>query len=130
MPYPSLLYPKPLSLRHSITNPHLHKRHSNPVLSQSLWIPSVLVRTRFVSEPSQHLWREWGLILNGTSPLLPSWWSFSFALGRGLSTHGRSSEVILKIQQTFFHPLLYYSLEFSITFLKTKVTVYFVYRNS
>ena len=34
-------------------------------------------------EPSEHLWWVWGLILNTTSPLLPSCWVFSFALGCG-----------------------------------------------
>ena len=32
-------------------------------------------------EPSQHLWKVWDLILNMISPLLPSCWGFSFALG-------------------------------------------------
>ena len=41
--------------------------------------------------PSEHLWQEWGLILNTNSPLLPSCWDFSFALGRGVSPHSRSS---------------------------------------
>ena len=36
-------------------------------------------------EPSEHLWQIWGLILNMISPLLPSCWGFSFALGRGVS---------------------------------------------
>ena len=36
-------------------------------------------------EPSEHLWQEWGLILNINSPLLLSCWGFSFALGRGVS---------------------------------------------
>ena len=36
-------------------------------------------------EPSERLWREWGLILNANSPLLPSFWGFSFALGCGVS---------------------------------------------
>ena len=34
-------------------------------------------------EPSYHLWWVWGLILNVISPLLPSCWGFSFALGHG-----------------------------------------------
>ena len=34
-------------------------------------------------ETSEHLWREWGYILNANSPLLPSCWGFSFALGWG-----------------------------------------------
>ena len=35
--------------------------------------------------PSECLWWVWGLILNVLLPLLPSFWGFSFALGRGLS---------------------------------------------
>ena len=41
-------------------------------------------------EPSEHLWREWGLILDENSPFLPSCWAF-FALARGLSPHSCSS---------------------------------------
>ena len=41
-------------------------------------------------EPSEHLWQVWGLILNVISPLLPSCWDFSFALGCGLSPQSRS----------------------------------------
>ena len=39
-------------------------------------------------EPSDHLWWVWGLILNMISPLLPSWWGLSFALGCGVSFLG------------------------------------------
>ena len=42
-------------------------------------------------EPSEHLWREWGLILIVNLPLLPSYWGCSFALGRGVSPHSCSS---------------------------------------
>ena len=41
-----------------------------------------------LSEPPEHLWRVWGLILNMISPLLPSCWGFSFALGRMVSFFG------------------------------------------
>ena len=41
-------------------------------------------------EPSEHLCREWGLILNANSSLLPSLWDFSFALGQGVSPHSCS----------------------------------------
>ena len=47
--------------------------------------------TQGLFEPSQHLWRLWGLILNAISPLLPSYWGFSFALGCGLSPQSHSS---------------------------------------
>ena len=39
-------------------------------------------------EPSERLWQVWGLILNAISPLLLSFWGFSFALGRGVSIFG------------------------------------------
>ena len=42
-------------------------------------------------EPSEHLWWEWGLILNMNLPLLLSCWDFSCALGRGVSPHSCSS---------------------------------------
>ena len=49
MPYPRLLHPEPLPLWQFSANPYLHRRRSNTstVLSQSLWGPWVLVRTRF-----------------------------------------------------------------------------------
>ena len=43
-------------------------------------------------ELSERLWREWGLILNVNLPLPLSCWGFSFALGCGVSPHGRSSK--------------------------------------
>ena len=39
-------------------------------------------------EPSEHLWRVRGLILNVILPLQPSCWGFSFALGCGVSFFG------------------------------------------
>ena len=42
-------------------------------------------------EPSECLWQERGLTLNVNSPLLPSCWGFSIALGRGVSPHSHSS---------------------------------------
>ena len=45
---PRLLHPEPLSLWQSTADPYCHRRHSNTVLSQSLWGPWVLVSTRFV----------------------------------------------------------------------------------
>ena len=42
-------------------------------------------------EPSEHLWWEWGLILNTNLPLLPSCWGFSFAFGCGVSPYRCSS---------------------------------------
>ena len=51
-------------------------------------------------EPSEHLWRVWGLILNPILSLLLSFWGFCFALGRGLSHHSRSSTTRLPLQIT------------------------------
>ena len=53
--------------------------------------------TEALFEPSECLWREWGLILNGSSPLLPSCWGFS-ALGCGVSPHSCSSTMQLPLQ--------------------------------
>ena len=39
-------------------------------------------------QPSEHLWRLWGLILNMISPFLPSCWGFSFLLRLGVSFFG------------------------------------------
>ena len=66
MPYPGLLHPEPLPLKQATADPYLHSRHSNTVLSQSLWGLWVLVCIRF--EPSECLWGLWGLILNVFCP--------------------------------------------------------------
>ena len=76
-------HPEPLSLWQTTANLSLHRRRSNTVL----W---VLVCTRF-------LWGLWaslagmGFDLNTKSPLLPSCWGFSFALGCGVSPHSCSN---------------------------------------
>ena len=46
--HPGLLHLKPLPLQQSIADPYLCRRHSNMVLSQSLWGLWVLVHTKFV----------------------------------------------------------------------------------
>ena len=51
-------------------------------------------------EPSEHLCREWGLILNANSPLLPSCWGFSFAPGCKISPQSHFSTA-----QPLFHCL-------------------------
>ena len=47
--------------------------------------------TQGLFEPSEHLWQEWGLILNVIWLLLPSCWGFSFAFECGVSPHSCSS---------------------------------------
>ena len=84
MPYPGLLHPEPLSLQQSTADPYLHKemlKHRSISLCgvYGSWC------TQGLFEPSEHLWWVRGLILNVISPLLPSCWGFSFALGRGVS---------------------------------------------
>ena len=54
-------------------------KHSKASLAQSPGVHKVLF------EPSEHLWKVGGLILNVILLLLPFCWDFSFALGRGLS---------------------------------------------
>ena len=96
MPYPGLLHPEPLPLQQSTADPDLHRRHSDTVQSQSLWGLWVLVHMRF-PEPSEHLWREWGFILNANFPLLPSCWGFS-DLGHGVSPQNCSGTMQLLLQ--------------------------------
>ena len=83
-------HPEPLSLQQTTADLYLHRRRSNTVLSQSVG-ESVSWCTQGLIEPSEHLWREWDLILNANSPLLPSCWGFSFALGHAVSPHSCSS---------------------------------------
>ena len=59
MAYPSLLHPEPLFLWQTTTNPHLHRRCSNIVLSQSLWGPLVLLHTRVEAASSDCIVLEW-----------------------------------------------------------------------
>ena len=58
--------------------------------------------TESLSQPSEHLWHVWGLILIAISPLLLSYprrsCGFSFALGCGVSPPSRSSTVQLLLQ--------------------------------
>ena len=84
MPHPGLLQPEPLPLQQATADPHLLRRRPNTVLAQSLWGLWFLVYTSLL-DPSEHLWRVRGLVLNASSPLLPSCWGFSSALGRGVS---------------------------------------------
>ena len=55
----------------STGDPYFLRRHSNTVLL-SLCEVSGSLYTQDLFEPSEHLWQEWGLILNTISPLLPS----------------------------------------------------------
>ena len=84
---PRSAVPRALSLQQSTVDPCLHRRHSNIVLAQSLWGLWVWW-AQGLFEPSECLWKLWGLILNTISPVLPSCSGFSFALGNGISFSG------------------------------------------
>ena len=49
-------------------------------------------------EPSEHLCRVWGLILNVISPLIPSCWDLFFALACGVSPQSHSSSAQPPVQ--------------------------------
>ena len=80
-------------------------------------------------EPCECLWQERSLILNANSPLLPSCWGFSIALGCGVSPHSHSSTyhlsgVSLILDMGYFHmagpakcsrPLLFLEEEYLFT---------------
>ena len=109
MPYPGLLHPEPLPLRQATANPYHHRRHSN--IQRQDWFSSVSVGSsgvhKVLFEPSKCLCQVWGLILNSVSPLIPSFWGFSFAFGCGyllvgvsfLSTVVQQQPVILEFSQ-------------------------------
>ena len=63
-------------------------KHSKTVLAQSLVGSLGSDEHMVLFEPSEHLWRVWGLILNVILSLLPSFGGFSFALGNGVSFWG------------------------------------------
>ena len=90
MPHPGLRHPESLPLQQTFADPYLLRGHSNTVLAQSLWVPASWCAQGLL-EPSEHLWWEWGLILNVNSPLLPSCWGFSFGPGHQVSPHSHSS---------------------------------------
>ena len=83
----TLSAPNPAAGHHQSMPPPETPGQSPASLGQSL-VGSLLLSpgswcTQGLFEPSEHLWQEWGLILNANSPLLPSCWGFSFALGWG-----------------------------------------------
>ena len=91
MPHPGLLHPEPLPLQQPTADMYLCRRHSNTILSQSWW-------GLWVLECTMYVWALWvsleGLEFDSkcSLPLLPSCWGFS-ALGHGVSTHSRSSQL-------------------------------------
>ena len=82
MPYPGLLHPgscpwgRPLLTHTSTGDTQILKGRSGSVSVESPGVHKVLF------EPSECFWQVWSLFLNAISPLLPSCWGFSIALGR------------------------------------------------
>ena len=98
LPYPGLLHPEPLPC----SSPLLTRTSTGDTRAQfclSLCGVSGSWCTQGLFEPSEGLWRLWGLILNVISPLLPSCWGFFFALGHGLSSQSRSIATQLLLQR-------------------------------
>ena len=97
MPYPGLLHPESLFLRQSTADLYLLRTHPKTVLSQSpCGSRSWCAWGTF--EPSECLWQVWGLILNVTVSLIPSFWGFFFAPGHGVSPQSHSSVMQLLLQ--------------------------------
>ena len=90
MPYQGLLHPEPFPC----SRPLLTRTSTGDTQTQfclSLCGVSGSWCAQGIFEPSEHLWRVWGLILNMISPLLLSCWDFSFALGCGVPPQSHSS---------------------------------------
>ena len=67
---------RPLLTHTSTGDTQILKGRSGSVSVESPGVHKVLF------EPSECFWQVWSLFLNAISPLLPSCWGFSFALGR------------------------------------------------
>ena len=74
----------PAPAAEAAADPQLCRRLSNTVLLSLCGTSGSWCMERLLG-PSKCLWQVWGLILNMISPLLPSFWGFSFILGRGVS---------------------------------------------
>ena len=84
MPHPSLLHPEPL-LQSTLTHTSAGDTQTLKGKSGSVSVGSLGPGAhKDLFETSKSLWQVWGLILNTISPLLPSHWGFSFALGHGV----------------------------------------------
>ena len=69
------------------------------VLLSLLWGPGAH-KILCISEPSEHLWQVWGLILNAILPLLPSCWEFLLCPWmRGISLVGSNILLLMVFQR-------------------------------
>ena len=80
---------------------YLLRRRSLSVWSLGPWC------TQGLFEPSEHLWWEWGLIVNVNSPLLPSCWGFPFALCKYIQLIFKSFLLMRKSSPSYLHPSLF-----------------------
>ena len=99
MPYPGLLHPEPLPLWQATAASYLHRRQTLKGRSDSVSMGSPGVH-KVLFEPSEHLWQVWGLILNATSPLLPSSGASPLPLDMGcLFLRGSHILLLMVVQQ-------------------------------
>ena len=98
---PGLLNSKLLPSQQTTANPSPCRRHSNT--QKQVWLSlcgfSGYWCHKVLFEPSKHLWKVWGLILNTISHLLLSYWVVSFALGCGGSFLVGSNILLSVVQQ-------------------------------
>ena len=91
--------PRAPALQQATADMYLHRRDSDTVLAQSHGFSESWCAQGLFG-PSECLWRVWALILNVISPLLPSCWGFSFALGMGyLFLLGSNILLLMVVQQ-------------------------------
>ena len=94
MPYPSLLHPEPRPYGRPLPTCTSTGDTQTQFYLSLCGVPGFWC-TQGLFEPSEHLWKEWGLILNMNSSLLPSCWVFSFAPGRGVSPQAAPAPAVL-----------------------------------
>ena len=92
MLHPWLLHPEPLPLQLSTADLYPAGDTQTHFLLSLCGISGSWC-SQGLFEPSEHLWQEWGLILNMNSPLLLSYWAFCFAFGYGVSPHSSTLRV-------------------------------------
>ena len=102
----ALLHSVPPTLQQATANPQLCWRLL--VTHGQVWVHLLWGHGSFLLgpgahkvlfEPSKHLWKVWGLILNTISHLLLSYWVVSFALGCGGSFLVGSNILLSVVQQ-------------------------------
>ena len=97
MPHPDLLHPEPLPCsRPLLTRTSAEDTQTLKVRSCSVSVGSPGTH-KVLFELFEHLWCVWGFILSVISPLLPSCWDFSFALGCGISFFLLGSNILLSM---------------------------------